>query len=242
MPMKEIRIDLVAENLEPGFSNVAFRTKNVCLTVQDWLDFSAVVEERFPQTVYLREKTWEEMIGERAPSIPVRHRLSEVLDDASLLHPEISKFPSEIRLGFDRSYRPDFRPDKEAIARGYKGWIHNIMDLPKIRLMPGATPRPADEKEPESLYGGRIEMSLERGNKNHLALAQQYFGIIRRHVSKEPLLRVDYPSYESHPSGRTAALEWIGKDAMRWAREDSTRLLKPNLQLDGTGRGYRPVG
>lgn len=241
MPMKEIKIDLVPECSKPGFSNVAFRTKNICLTVRDWLDFSAVVEERFPQTVYLREMTWEEMTGDAAPEIPVRHRLSEILDDAVQSSSKAPRFPPEIWLGFDRSYHPDFQPDRRAIARGYRRWVYNFMMLPTFRLMPGATPRPAGKMGPERLNGGRIEMSLEHGNKNHLALAQQYFGIIRRHVSKEPLLKVDYPSYESRPSSRTAALEWIGKDAMRWAREDPKRLLSPSVKVAGVEWGFRPV-
>jgi len=237
MALKEIKIDLIAENSQSGFSNVAFRTKNVCLTVQDWLDFSAVVEELFPQTIYVRRTTWEESVGQTMPSLPVRHRLSELLEDTG-------RFPPEVSMGFDRNYRTDFKPAREATdwRRRDTGWIYNGMMLPHFRLMPGATPHPADKIRPERLNGGRIEMSLELGNKNHLALAQQYFGIIRRYVSKEPLLRVEYPSYESSPSGRTAALEWIGKDVMRWAREDPKRLLKPNLKVDGTGGwGYRPV-
>lgn len=230
MPKTEIKIDLIPEAGRPSF-----RTKDVCLTVRDWLDVGAELKERYPQAVYVRRLTPQESFGTSLPSLRINHQLSELLDDSG-------GFAPDIKMGFDPNHRLDLKPASEATdwRRGNFGWVYNGMCLPSIRLMPGGIPCPADEHQPEHLASGRIEMSLAPKNQTHLALAQQVFGILRRHITKQPMHVVHFPDYKIHLH-RKGGLDWIGKDALRWAREDPKRLLKASINPDGTGWGYRPA-
>lgn len=230
MSTKEIKIELIEDSGRPSF-----RTKSVCLSVQDWLNVGAELKERYPQAVYVRRLTPKEAFSDARPPLVINHQLSELLDDTG-------EFASDITMGFDPDYRLDLKPAREATdwRRRDFGWVYNGMPLPRIRLAPGGDARAADKNRPERLYGGRIEMSLEPRNENHLALARQFFGIVRRQVTKEPMQVLRYPGYEAGLY-RKGGLDWIGKDALRWAREDPKRLLKPDMNPDGTGWGYRPA-
>ncbi len=242
MPIKRIEIDLVQDKiikLAQGGEITArpsFRTKDVCLSVQDWLDVGAELKQYYPSAVYVRRLTPLESSSESRPPLQINHQLSELLDASG------ERFAPDIMMGFDPNHRLDLKPAREATdwRRRNFGWIYNGMCLPRIRLMTGAAPEPADKYGPERMPGGRIEMSLEPKNENHLALARQFFGILRRHITKRPMRVLRYPGYVPGIY-RNGGLDWIGKDALRWALEDTKRLLKSDMNPDGTGWGYRPA-
>ncbi len=231
MAMKEIRIDLVPEFVRPSF-----RTKEVCLTIDDWGRIGDDLTLQFPTIRFLRKLTDAEWRGEARPDLRIESNLHSVLSS--------TKRPHEISVFFEPHLQLNLRQElyKTYDGESYSVWRYNVWGLPRLRIASSGYPnRGWDGKGPESLDSTTIDSAGEPGNKNHLVLAQQIFGIIRRQVKKAPLLRVEYPTYESQPSTRNTRLEWITQDAMRWAREDPKRLLKPDMRRDGTGWGYRPV-
>jgi hypothetical protein len=231
MPMKEIKIDLV-----PMFVRPSFRTKEICLTMDDLGRIGDDLSVQFPTIRFMRKLTDAEWRGEARPGLRIESNLRSAL--ASLTSSD------EISVFFEPHLQLNLRQElyKTFDGESYPVWRYNIPGLPHLRMIPSGYPnRGWDGKGPERLSRTKIDFAGEPGNKNHLALAQQIFGIIRRQVKKEPLLCVDYPSYESHPPIRDTRLEWITRDAMRWAREDPKRLLVPDIRPDGAGWGYRPV-
>ncbi len=231
MPMKEIRIDLV-----PMFVRPSFRTKEICLTMDDLGRIGDDLTVQFPTIRFMRKLTDAEWRGEARPDLRIESNLRSALSSLTSSH--------EISVFFEPYLQLNLRQElyKTFDGESYPVWRYNIPGLPHLRMIPSGHPnRGWDGKGPERLSRTKIDFAGEPGNKNHLALAQQIFGIIRRQVKKAPLLRVEYPSYESQPSTGDTRLEWITQDAMRWAREDPKRLLKPDMRRDGTGWGYRPV-
>ncbi len=229
--MKEIRIDLVPEFVRPSF-----RTKHVCLTMDDWGRIGDDLTKQFPTIRFLRKLTNDEWRGETRPDLQIESSLRSVLSSTTR--------PHEISVFFEPHLQLNLRQElyKTYDGESYPVWRYNVWGLPRLRIVPSGRPNNGwDGKGPERLGRAQIDFAGEPGNKNHIALAQQVFAIIRRQVKKAPLLCVEYPSYESQPGIRDTRLEWITEDAMRWAREDPKRLLKPDLKPNGTGWGYRPV-
>lgn len=231
MPMKAIKIDPVPEFVRPSF-----RTKHVCLTLDDWGRIGDDLVRQFPTVRFRRQITTAEWRAEAPPDIQIESSLRPIL------------WSSRESYAFDAFFNPDFQLGlRRELYKPYEGdgfmvWRYNRTGVPRLDIKPAGRPhRGWNDKGPERLSRAKIDFAGEPGNKSHLMLAQQIFGIIRRQVKKAPLLRVDYPSYESRASVRDTRLEWITDDAMRWAREDPKRLLMPNMKADGTGWGYRPV-
>lgn len=231
MPMKAIKIDTVPEFVRPSF-----RTKQVCLTLDDWGRISDDLVRQFPTIRFRHQITPAERRGEAPPDIKIEHSLRPILWSSRESHAFDAFFDPDFQLGLRRElYKP-------SDGKGFMVWRYNRTGVPRLDIWPSGRPYWGwNGKGPERLGEAKIDFAGEPGNKNHLALAQQIFGIIRRQVKKEPLLYVDYPSYDSRPSMRNTSLEWITRDAMRWAREDPKRLLKANIKADGTGWGFRPV-
>ena len=230
MAMKEIKIDLV-----PQFVRPSFRTKRPCLTLEDWGRIGDDLVRQFPMIRFMRRLSDAEWRGEELPDLRIESDLRSVLPPKSY----------EFYAFFEPDLQLNLRREVPKPYTGYSGndtvWRFNTWGLPRLSVTPGVGPnRGWDGKGPEQINPGQIDFAGEPGNKNHQALAQQIFGIVRRHITKEPLRVVKYPSGET-VLHRKGGLDWVGKDALRWAREDPKRLLMPDLKPDGTGRVYRPV-
>lgn len=231
MPMKEIKIDLLPEFVRPSF-----RTKRVCLTLDDWGRIGDDLAQQFPTIRFRRQLTNAEWKNEAIPDIRIESDLRAIFAHPTNSYAFDAFFDPDFQLGLRRElYKPYF-------GEGYMVWRYNRTGVPRLDIKPAGRPNKGwNGAGPERLSQAKIDFAGEPGNKNHLAVAQQIFGIIRRQVKKAPLLRVEYPSYKSQPSIRDTHIEWITEDAMRWAREDPKRLLMPDMKPDGTGWGYRPV-
>lgn len=230
MPMKDIEIDLVPEFVRPSF-----RTKHICLTLDDWGRIGDDLSKQFPTIRFMRYLSDAEWRGEATPDIRIESNLRSVLPSITVSYEMAVFFEPDLQLNLRQETYKTF--DGES----YPVWRHNVWGLPRLHISPSIPSRGWDGKGPEQIHRAKIDFAGEPGNKKHQALAQQIFGIMRRQVKKAPLLRVDYPSYEAHLSTRDTRLEWITQDAMRWAREDPKRLLMPDMKPNGTGWGYRPV-
>lgn len=240
MPMKEVKIDLVPDKMiKVGEDEIkarpSFRTKRPCLTMEDWGRIGDDWVRQFPMIRFIRDLDDAEWRGEDMPDLRIETDLRSVLPPRS--HRFSAFFEPDLQLNLRRElYKP---------YAGYSGnhmvWRFNVWGLPRLSIHPGVGPsRGWDGKGPEQINPCQIDFSGEPGNKNHQALAQQIFSIVRRQITKEPLLVVRHPSGET-VLHRKGGLDWVGKDALQWARQDSKRLLMPDLRRDGTGSVYRPV-
>lgn len=228
--MNKIQIDLVPEFVRPSF-----RTRRPCLTMDDWGYIGDDLVRQFPTIRFLRELSDAERRGDALPDIQIESSLRSVLRSITKSHVFHAFFEPHLQLGLRRE------PYKTYDGESYPVWRYNRSGLPRLRVVPGSGPnRGWDGKGPEQINRGQIDFAGEPGNKKHQALAQQIFGIVRRHITKEPLLVVKYPSGET-VLHRKGGLDWVGKDALRWVREDPKRLLMPDLRPDGTGSVYRPA-
>lgn len=103
--------------------------------------------------------------------------------------------------------------------------MRNPMPLPIVRILQYRGVWDPKGTAPEHLSRGRIEISCQPGNKNHLTFARQFFALMGKLSTNKNQLRITLPGYNIETVQEKGSLIWLGHDAIRWAREDRRRLL-----------------
>lgn len=225
--MKTITPDLV-----PAFVRPWFRTREMCLAQGDWRAFADVLATQYPYARYIRGTTGPERLVKAIPDIRLERHLSALIDADG-------RISWEIQMGFDPDWQPNFRLSDDTPS----GWRRDPLLLPHLRFLAHSAFRAAGGGMPEHLPGSRIEFSCEPGNQNHLSLARQLFGLLRRVATNRNQIVVQFPGYRISAAHKTSPV-WLGHDAQRWVLQDPRRLLNYNgWTRDGitTGYGLRPA-
>ena len=209
----------------------AFRSRDVCFSATDWLQAGEAIKAQYPQSVYIRGATGPERIAKSIPAISRKSRLRDLMD-------ETGQLPFEADVCFDPEWQPEFRVREDG-----GGWIRNPMPLPTVRILQYQGVWGAQGKAPEHLSAGRIEISCQSGNENHLTFARQFFALMGKLSTNKNQLRIRLPSYNVEAVQEKGSLIWLGHDAIRWAREDKRRLLcyeRSGSSDSDDGWGLRP--
>ncbi|WP_300303904.1 hypothetical protein [Ferrovibrio sp.] len=236
--LKQIEVDVVPEFVRPSF-----RTKHACLTYEDWHRIGDDLSAQFPGIGYVRYMTDKEHMAEEKPDIRIER-------DMRAVRPPAWWFD----ISFDPGYELGLRYGEREVYSGrfVKGWWRNPMNLPRAYVQCGSAPSPAGvgpgyaaRPYPENMGRDFLVFAGEHDNKNHRAIASQFFSIVRRQIFKGPLLLVRYPNYEVVRRYEKNSYEWVSKDSVRWAREDPRRLLVYSGQgyhstPDCLGYGIKP--
>jgi hypothetical protein len=201
----------------------AFRTRDICFSPADWRRVDEAVASHYPRSTVIRGATGPERIAQTIPSISKVNRLSDLME-------ETGQLPFESEIGFDPAWEPDFR-----LLENDAGWMRNPLPLPIVRILQYQAVWDPQGTAPEHLCAGRIEISCQPGNDNHLTFARQFFDLIGKMSTNRNQVRLSVPGYNVDAVQEKGSRIWLGFDAIRWAREDKQRLLyyKP-------GWGLRP--
>lgn len=123
--------------------------------------------------------------------------------------------------------------------------MKTVGPLPFARIQSKGAIYPAwRNEEPEYVNEGTTEFAVEPKNENHKVFMQAFFALLGRYSSNRHQVEIWTPRYDiSDPIVSTTL--WLGHEAIRWALEDSRRVLayhrlsnpgKPML-----GHGIRPA-
>jgi hypothetical protein len=228
--MRKLKIDQPEiVNIEPLVRPSAL-SRYVCLSHLDWKLFATALVEAFPDALYNRHLTIKEAIGAEQPEV----RLVRSPWHPDLIYPIEMHFDPATRLNVEKGVR----------------WLITVkgQSWPQIRLGGPVPPKPADAHGPEHIGEGQIQIHLAPNHKGHARFARQIYRLLAQFTTNERQTLVGYPHYEviPEPPGPPLFGLWIGHDALRWAREDSKRLLayeRSSMSTrtpDNLGYGYRP--
>lgn len=206
-------------------------SRSVCLSPLDWTRFATALQDAFPDALYSRSVSLAELTAAAPPKLRLEHSLCRPGPDG----------PSQMHFG----------PETELILKRQMGWQVTREGLfwPQITLGRPVAPLPADERGPERLRDAQILIHTAPHHKGHARFARQICRLLAQFATNQRQVLVRYPEYEVLPQapGATSSGLWIGHDALRWARENPTRLLAyersrlTTRAADCLGYGYRPA-
>lgn len=204
-------------------------SRSVCLSPLDWTRFAAALEQAFPEALYSRSVSLAELTRAAPPKLRLEHSLC--------------------RPGADGPTQMHFSPETELILKRQMGWHVTREGLfwPQMTVGRPVAPLPGDAHGPERLREAQILIHTAPHHKGHARFARQIFRLLAQFSGNRRQALVRYPDYAVMPDATSTSGLWIGHDALRWAREDSRRLLAyerarlTTRRDDVLGYGYRPV-
>jgi hypothetical protein len=236
--MRKLKIDQPEIVKEAPGVRPSMLSRLVCLSPLDWKLFATALEDAFPNALYSRAPTIEESRRDERPDIHL---------ERTLCRPDPSGPAGIAATGPNKMH---FSPATELIWGNDFGWDFTIEGLYWPQLVVGrpVPSYPADAHGPEYIREGQIRIDIAPHHKGHARFARQIFRLLAQFTTNERQVRVRYPHYEPFPEPPGPPLFglWIGHDALRWAREDSKRLLAyerspmSKRTPDYLGYGYRP--
>ena len=199
---------------------VSFRCRKACLTPADLTAFSNLLMENFPTARYfLRPPLQSREPDADHPEVPVADRFLDLPG-------------ADLYMTFDADWRPQWRR-----AGYYQSWSLIYPRLPDVRFDIGRM-RPADDQRPEHIQTTDIQCSCRPDHKEDFTMARRLFTLLGKVATNRNHVYVGYPGYEVVTVFEKGGTRWLGHDAIRWAREDSRRLL--TMHPSGRG-GLRPM-
>lgn len=204
-------------------------SRSVCLSPLDWTLFATALQEAFPDALYSRSVSLAELTAAAPPKLRLDRSLR-------LTDPQAAT-------------QMHFGAETELILKQQMGWQVASEGLfwPQITLGRPMAPLPADERGPERLREAQILIHTAPHHKGHARFAREIWRLLTQVATNRPQVLVRYPEYEVMPQPPAASGLWTGHDALRWARENPTRLLAyersrlTTRAADVLGYGYRPA-
>ncbi|MGE5477605.1 MAG: hypothetical protein ACM3Q1_13180 [Bacteroidales bacterium] len=198
---------------------VSFRCRKACLTPADLKVFAALLLENFPTARYFVPPHSTKCDGAEPPDVPIALNLADLPD-------------YEVYMAFDEEWLPQWERCPEDGS-----WVLGFPRLPYVRFLVGRM-RPADRQWPEHIDPLEIDVSCRPHRKEDFAMARRLFHLLGKVATNRNQVYVSYPGYEVITVFEKGGSLWMGHDAIRWAREDSRRLL--TIHPSGRG-GTRPM-
>jgi hypothetical protein len=199
---------------------VAFRSRHACLSPADLRAFAATLVEAFPTARYYVSPGYDECRGVEPPPVATALHLLDLNGYERWMH-------------FDEDWLPQWQKDP---YNGY--WALCAERLPYVRFL--GTPKiwPADQDRPEHIQSIEIDVSCRPHRKEDFTIARRLFYLLGKIATNRNQVYVGYPGYKVHTVFEKGGSNWLGFDAIRWAREDPKRLLA--MHPSGQG-GMRPM-
>jgi len=213
----------------PEMYQPTLRSRNVCLSPADWQMLGDALQQAYPAGLYVRGIKHAEEKSDLPPrDIPVRHLCGYLETEGEM--------PFEIAMCLD----PDWKVERWRVEEfGRMQWRRNRMPFPFIKFRPGNGIRPARPPQPECIDSGLISVYCEYRNKDHLAFARRFYRLLGQFATNR---NQRVMLYREKFRGSIHRLEngsdmWLGRDAIRWVRENPARELYDQTNW----RGHRPI-
>lgn len=210
-------------------TDIHFRSKRVCMNLTDWAAFAAAIDEANPEARYLRSLPLGiDVYGAEPPKVEIEGTFAEFLSD-----PDV---PWEITMIIDPTWQGSWK-------LGNGGWyVSGPADL-VTRFILGGKVVETRPKSPSHISHGEITVNCRPGRREHFNFAQRLFRLLKRFATNTNQISYSYPDYEVRWTQGKGNLNWLGHDAIRWAREDKRRMLcyeRRGSGDDWVGWGLRP--
>lgn len=143
-------------------------------------------------------------------------------------------------MGFDPDWKLEFIP-----YDGFPRWrVKTIVPMPYASIRSKSAIYPARRDEPEFVTEGEIDFATDPRNEDHKIFMRAFFSLLGKYCSNRHQIEVWTPDYTvSDPIVSTNL--WLRHEAIRWALEDSRRVLGYGRLSDPgapmLGHGVRPV-
>lgn len=210
-------------------ADVHFRSKRVCMSLTDWGGFAAEVAKANPGTSYCRSTSEKLYFQKEPPNLPVSDEFVSFLQDEDDIPYEIDMIrDSDLRLSWNRP-----------VSR----WNQRYSSRLLVKFHPGGRVIEDDPRAPPHIRSGEIIVYCSPGKKDDLAFAQRLFRLMRKFTTNTNQACYSYPQYEVRWTQDKGNLNWLGHDAIRWAREDKRRMLcyqRSGSSDNCDGWGLRP--
>lgn len=200
----------------------AFRSKRVCLSMEDWFAVSEALAEEWPKAIYCPFYL-QDAFGQHPPQLTVGRSLHEVMTLNDRRSREIVMIPN-----------PKWKAELHQSSSGE--WRISFPAFPRVDFRPGGQIVDEHLSSPPTIHSGEIDVRCKPREQLHFAFARRFFKLFSRFATNRNQIGVSYPGYEILWSIEKGSDTWLGLNAIRWAREDKRRLL----YYDDRGWGYRP--
>lgn len=191
--------------------NIRYHEKDLSFLLADWKAFGDALTAEYPWAFYYPFHLAGRYDSER-PNLPIAKHVCDLMESNNLL-------ATEIIMVFDFSYMP-------VVRRGEFGfWDAGYPPFPYAQLSPGERVFSRTAGGPEYISQGSISVGYRRDVPEDAALAKCFFRILRRFASLRDQVCLTYPDGEVLAASAAGFDVWLGHEAIRWAREDNSRML-----------------
>lgn len=215
-----------------------YRKLRVSLSGADWQIFADALAEEFPDARYY----YEPMVLFRLftvppPIFPGDHLLRlEGLGQAC---------PPEVDMHFDQNWQIKWKRPEPGIdipaGSADVAWSSNSPRSPTFRFVFGQT-RPAQDGHPPHITDGYLWMFYAPGNKQQFAICHRVMRLFRSVADRTAQVLLAGPRQKEIRRYPGVSPYWLGKDAVRWARENPERMLYYcQYSTPETSWGIRPA-
>lgn len=190
-------------------------------TQKDLEDYLQLVAEAVPDLGFTCERSINEKTGEPPPILRI--------EDLGDMEKRLPGEPCDIWLcagDIDNVY-----------VRGERYWKRGTVQYPNGYLQPATTVRPIEwigetrlENEIQSLWEGRLFFRALKADQESVRLVRRLVRMIGK-VATNRFQIVRLPSMEVVKRSEKGGYCWIGRDAMRWAREKPNRVFTAGMNV-----------
>ncbi len=209
--------------ISEGEQVYTYRDQHVCLSLRDWRGFADALYDEIPEARYFFCPHFVTRILPEPPPCGVGEHMFRMADEEGPLDPD--KF-HQSEMHFDPDWQPEWIVTGEPINRMLpepgSHWDLRQPRLPAFRFE-FSFHHQASYDSPEHLTDGEYWFFYAPGNREHLAIGHRVFRIFRRFATNRNQAIV-YPATKTTKTRKISPV-WLGHDAIRWAREDRSRLL-----------------
>jgi hypothetical protein len=214
----------------------AFRSKDVCLHERDWQAFSDLLAAEYPQGRYYHGWKFDPL--KRTRKSPPHLLISRSL---SRLYRSSLRWDGWVWMVFDPHWQPVWKWEER-----FTSWTLISPVYPNVLLRMGHGIRRggrglgSEYVNDDIVYidQGMIDVYCDPANKDHFKLARRFYRLFGKVATNKGLVEVRHPGPVVTPMDDNWL--WVGHDAIRWAREDSNRLLTRHFGQDQY-IGFRPA-
>lgn len=215
----------------------AFRSRNVCLSPEDWRLFSEALRQIWPEARYYSVPTYQQYYRPEPPDIGLSSSLFDHYLPARHPYPapEYREWRGEAEMVFDPGWQPHWYRSSDG-----ESWSIWPPRHPQVLFQFGRGYRSDLLNAPPHLADGHICFYCHPDNSDHFRLAAKFFRVFGKFATNRHQVILRYPGYSVISHEAKGMQTWAGFDAIRWAREDPKRALFWFGHGDGTGGIIRP--
>lgn len=191
--------------------NIRFHEKTLSFLSADWRMFGDALVAEYPRAFYYPFYLAERYDSEK-PRLLIAQHMCDLVEANNLM-------TTEIIMVFDCSYVPVVRKDD------FGFWSAGYPPCPYAQFSPGERIFNRTAHEPQHISQGSASVTYRRNVAEDAALAKRFFRIFRRFATLRNQVCLTYPEGDMVEASATGFGVWLGHEAIRWAREDNSRML-----------------